>query len=158
VRRRADDYVLDFPADRPKPVPVPRGAAEALGRAPDFSLKGKTDWMAVFGTEEDVRGLRPDFKGLAALGVRGVIATAPGKSVDFVSRFFAPGSGVDEDPVTGSAHTLLAPYWAGRLGKPELSAVQVSKRGGQLACAVKGDRVEIAGKAVLYLQGEIVLP
>jgi predicted PhzF superfamily epimerase YddE/YHI9 len=104
-----------------------------------------------------VRGLQPDFARLGRVEARGVIATAPGTDVDFVSRFFAPRVGVLEDPVTGSAHTRLTPYWSKRLGKTELSARQVSRRGGSLRCRLRGDRVDIAGQAVLYLTGTITI-
>jgi predicted PhzF superfamily epimerase YddE/YHI9 len=109
----------------------------------------------VFDTEAEVLALRPDFRAISALGVHAVIVTAPGDISDFVSRFFAPSVGVDEDPVTGSAHCTLIPYWAEQLGKTELYARQVSKRGGELFCMLEGDRVKIAGNAVLYLKGEI---
>ena len=112
--------------------------------------------MAVYEDERTVRALTPDFARLAALG-EGVIATAPGDEVDFVSRFFAPAYGIDEDPVTGSAHCTLTPYWAARLGKRELEARQVSARGGELTCTESGDRTVIAGEAALYMTGTIVV-
>jgi predicted PhzF superfamily epimerase YddE/YHI9 len=115
------------------------------------------DFLAVFETEAEVRALRPDFAVLKNLECLGIIATAPGDGCDFVSRFFAPAAGVDEDPVTGSAHCTLIPYWSARLGKSKLSAQQISRRGGELFCDLTGDRVRIGGKAVLYLRGEIVL-
>ncbi|HLP02743.1 MAG TPA: PhzF family phenazine biosynthesis protein, partial [Opitutaceae bacterium] len=109
----------------------------------------------VFRREEELRALTPDFAKFGPLDAFGVIATAPGKSVDFVSRFFAPKAGINEDPVTGSAHCTLAPYWSKRLGKPRLRAEQLSARGGRLWCEVDGDRVKIAGHAVTYLRGQI---
>jgi len=112
------------------------------------------DYMALFDSEDEVRALQPDFRALAELG-RMIIATAPGRQADFVSRFFAPGLGIDEDPVTGSSHSTLIPYWAGRLGKTTLYALQVSRRGGELHCEHLGDRVKIAGNAVPYLEGWI---
>ena len=118
-------------------------------------LRGKTDFMAVLESEEQVRNLQLDVIVLSTLPVRGVIVTAKGDSVDFVSRFFAPQSGIAEDPVTGSAHTTLTPYWAGKLGKTKLSALQVSARGGILKTQLLGDRVEIAGQVRLYLTGTI---
>ena len=118
-------------------------------------LRGKTDFMAVLESEEQVRNLQLDVIVLSTLPVRGVIVTAKGDSVDFVSRFFAPQSGIAEDPVTGSAHTTLTPYWAEKLGKNELSALQVSSRGGVLKTKLLGNRVEIAGLVRLYMKGTI---
>ena len=126
----------------------------ALGRRPREVWTAR-DVMAVFDGEEDVRSLRPDRDRLGELECFGVIATAPGHEVDFVSRFFAPRQGVPEDPVTGSAHCTLVPYWARRLGKPRLHALQVSARGGELHCEDRGDRVKIAGRGVPYLAGTI---
>jgi PhzF family phenazine biosynthesis protein len=113
------------------------------------------DYMAVLESESAVAALSPDFRRLKALDLRGVIVTARGSTEDFVSRFFAPNYGIDEDPVTGSAHCTLAPYWAERLGKNRLTATQISKRTGHLICRVEGDRVFISGRAVNYLQGQI---
>jgi PhzF family phenazine biosynthesis protein len=123
--------------------------------APKKVFKGRNDLMLVFESESEIAALRPNFSLLEKLNARGVIATAKGDKVDFVSRFFAPQSGVAEDPVTGSAHTTLAPYWSTILGKSELSAVQLSMRKGFLHCKLLGDRVEISGEARLYLKGEI---
>jgi predicted PhzF superfamily epimerase YddE/YHI9 len=117
---------------------------------------GSRDYLCVYEREEDVASLRPDMSLLAGLDRFGVIATAPGSgAVDFVSRFFAPGDGIPEDPVTGSAHCTLIPYWSRRLGKSHLSARQISARGGELSCSLAGDRVKIGGRAVTYLRGEI---
>jgi predicted PhzF superfamily epimerase YddE/YHI9 len=127
-----------------------------LGARPTSALKSR-DYLAVFDSAETVRALTPDFAMLKTLDCLGIIATAPGDDCDFVSRFFAPAAGVDEDPVTGSAHCTLIPYWAARLGKNKLFARQISRRGGELFCELVGDRVRIGGKAVLYLRGEIVL-
>jgi len=113
--------------------------------------------MAVYGDEATVRGLAPDIRALAAIDRRGIIVTAPGDDYDFVSRFFAPAIGIDEDPVTGSAHCTLIPYWADRLGKTELHARQVSARGGDLYCRAMDERVCIAGRARLYLEGTLAL-
>jgi PhzF family phenazine biosynthesis protein len=157
VRREADLLVLDFPADRIEPVEVPQLLIEALGREPIETYKGKSDYLAVYGAEEHVAGLQPDLADLAMVPTRGIIVTAPGRQVDFVSRFFAPQVGVPEDPVTGSAHTTLTPYWSARLGKSELTAMQLSKRQGHLACRLAGSRVEIAGRAVPYLRGTITI-
>jgi predicted PhzF superfamily epimerase YddE/YHI9 len=157
VRREGDLLVLDFPADRVEPVSVPQLLIEALGREPIETYKGKTDFLVVYGVEEHVAALQPDLADLAMVPARGIIVTAPGRDVDFVSRFFAPQVGIDEDPVTGSAHTTLTPYWSARLGKCELTAMQLSKRQGRLACRHRGARVEIAGRAVPYLKGSITV-
>jgi PhzF family phenazine biosynthesis protein len=154
VTREGDLLALDFPARPPEPVPVSEGLVAALGRAPREAWKAR-DLMVVFDTEEDVRSLRPDQERLATLDFFAVMVTAPGRQVDFVSRFFAPRQGIPEDPVTGSSHCTLVPYWARRLGKPRLQALQVSPRGGELHCEDRGDRVKIAGRAVNYLEGTI---
>jgi PhzF family phenazine biosynthesis protein len=145
---------LDFPA-RPAPAVTPDPAlGRALGAAPEHVAQAR-DTLCVFPRAEDVLALRPDFAALARLDTFAVIATAPGGDCDFVSRFFAPRAGINEDPVTGSAHCTLTPYWAARLGRQRLHARQVSPRGGELWCELAGDRVRIAGHAVLYLRGEI---
>jgi len=154
VTRAGDRLALDFPAQPPAPCTPPDDLGAALGGAP-LEILGSVDYMAVFGSAAEVRALAPDFRRLARLDRRGVIATAPGSDCDFVSRFFAPRAGIDEDPVTGSAHCALIPYWARRLGKDRLFARQISARGGELDCALRGDRVTIAGRAVLYLEGTI---
>jgi PhzF family phenazine biosynthesis protein len=146
---------LDFPARPPMPCAVPEALGAALGREP-VALLAARDYLAVYDSPEQIAALAPDFAALARLDRFAVIVTAPGSGdVDFVSRFFAPAQGVDEDPVTGSAHCTLIPYWAARLGKTRLRARQLSRRGGYLSCALLGDRVSIAGRAVLYLQGTI---
>lgn len=149
--------VLDFPARPPaRYVGDVAPIAAALGASPASILKAR-DLVAVFESEQQVRALRPDFRALAAVASFACIVTAPGDKVDFVSRFFGPGVGVDEDPVTGSAHTTLIPYWAERLGKSTLHALQVSSRGGELFCEMKRDRVDIGGRVTPYLKGEIVV-
>jgi PhzF family phenazine biosynthesis protein len=154
VTRDDDLYTLDFPALPPRRL-EPRGdVAAALGRAPE-ELWDEMDLMAVFASEAEVAALRPDMAKVAALDTRGVIATAPGESCDFVSRFFAPRAGIPEDPVTGSAHCILAPYWAERLGKSRLAARQISARGGELAVARAGARVRISGRVAPYMEGRI---
>ena len=156
VTRRGDELAMDFPAWPPKPCEVPAGLADALGRDPGEMLVSG-DWLAVYEREADIAALKPDFVALRRLD-RAVIVTAPGSGgVDFVSRFFAPRAGIDEDPVTGRAHCQLIPYWAKRLGKARLSARQISQRGGALSCALDGERVTIAGQAQLYLEGTITL-
>ena len=153
VTRAGAGYVLDFPARPASPTSGGRELAAALGAPAPLEVHEGPYWMAVYPDEAAVRALSPDFKALALLPP--VIATAPGTDVDFVSRFFAPSFGVDEDPVTGSAHCTSTPYWAERLGRDELVARQVSARGGELRCALRGDRVAVAGDAVLYLRGTI---
>ena len=153
---RADGALsLDFPADQPRPVEEPVEITEAIGLKPFASFRGKTDYLLVYETEEQITGIKPDFSALKKTSARGIMVTAPGKACDFVSRFFAPGVGIDEDPVTGSAHTTLTPYWAERSGKTNFSAKQLSARGGTLQCTLQGDRVLISGKAFTYLRGEI---
>lgn len=156
VRRAQDRLVLNFPARPPLPRDDVGDLAGALGAAPAEVLAAR-DGFAVFESEGQVRALTPDMSQVAALNVMGVIATAPGEDCDFVSRFFAPGAGIPEDPVTGSAHCTLIPYWADRLGKTDMFARQISKRGGELHCRLEGDRVDIGGNAVLYLDGNIRL-
>jgi PhzF family phenazine biosynthesis protein len=150
-----DLYVLNFPADVIKPVSVVNTLVEALGSWPLETYKGRTDYMLVFSSEKEILGFKPDFNQLAQVEARGIMVTAPGDHVDFVSRFFGPRSGINEDPVTGSAHTTLTPYWAKRLGKNNLIAKQISKRSGELYLKNLGERVEIGGKAKAYLIGEI---
>ncbi len=145
---------MDFPARKAEPVTTVQALIKGLGAEP-VSVYRSRDYLAVFNTEEEVRSLQPDFTALAALDLFGVIVTAPGNRVDFVSRFFAPGAGIPEDPVTGSSHCTLIPYWAEQTGKNVLTAQQVSNRGGELFCENKGDRVVIGGKAVLYSAGTL---
>lgn len=154
VERSQNLYALDFPARPPAECAVEPGLAEALGAVPKLVL-GARDYLCVFDTEDQVRALAPNMEKLAALDRFACIATAPGRDCDFVSRFFAPAKGVPEDPVTGSAHCTLIPYWSKRLGKSRLHARQVSKRGGELWCEDRGERVKIAGQAVKYMEGQI---
>ena len=156
VRQESDGQLtLNFPADTMSAIdPIPE-LNEAMGKTAQNTYKGKTDIMLIYEQQQDVEALNPNFFLLKNLDVRGVIATAPGNEVDFVSRFFAPQSGVDEDPVTGSAHTSLTPYWAETLGKKRLTARQLSQRGGALSCELEGDRVLITGRGILYMKGEI---
>lgn len=154
VAREGGKMVMDLPSRPASPCETPAGLGEALGGVPKEVLKAR-DLLCVFDSEAEVLALQPDFKAITELGVHAVIVTAPGDRSDLVSRFFAPSVGVDEDPVTGSAHCTLVPYWAARLGKDDLYARQVSKRGGDLYCELRGDRVRMAGDAVLYLKGEI---
>jgi predicted PhzF superfamily epimerase YddE/YHI9 len=148
---------MDLPQWPAAPCPTPDGLVAGLGATPIETFDGHY-FMARFEDEAAVRALAPDFAALAEAVPFGVIATAPGDEVDVVSRFFAPNAGVDEDPVTGSAHCMLTPYWADRLGREELLARQVSERGGVVHCARRGDRCAISGNAVTYLVGEIRVP
>lgn len=157
VVRNGDVLTLDFPSRPAVPTTAPEGLIRGLGAKPKEVLKSR-DFLAVFADEAGVRALKPDFAVLKGLDCLGIIATAPGRDCDFVSRFFAPGAGVDEDPVTGSAHCTLIPYWAHRLEKRKLFARQVSARGGELFCELAGDRVRIGGRAAPYLRGEIQIP
>ncbi|MGB5190964.1 PhzF family phenazine biosynthesis protein [Robiginitalea sp.] len=158
VSRDADWLVLDFPADPPVAVELPDGLTDAIGASPEACFLGQTDYLLIYSDQREVDALNPDFFKLNQIDCRGVIASAPGEDVDFVSRFFAPRCGVPEDPVTGSAHTLLIPYWHGRLGKTRMMAHQRSKRGGALRCEYHGDRVHIGGQAVTYMKAELRLP
>ncbi len=157
VKKQGSRLQMDFPAQPPLPCEIPEALAMGLGGMRPVEVLAAADYMVVFDSEAVIRAIRPDHTLLGALDLRGVIVTAPGDDVDFVSRFFAPQLGVPEDPVTGSAHCELTPYWAGRLGKRNLSAKQVSKRGGSLACELSGDRVMISGSAVMFMEAEITL-
>jgi PhzF family phenazine biosynthesis protein len=149
---------LDFPATRPEPCEAPEGLLEALGsKGRKGVYKSRFDYLVELESADEVRRLAPDLQRLRALRVRGVIVTAPGDGgVDVVSRFFAPGAGVDEDPVTGSAHCAIGPYWADRLGRSTLRCYQASRRGGHLIVHVAGDRVKLRGSAVATVRGELV--
>lgn len=154
VERAGDLLAMDFPSRPAQPSPAPAALVAGLGRTPAEVLVAD-DYIAVFEDEADIHALVPDLARLAELGLRGVCVTAPGRDMDFVSRFFAPRYGIPEDPVTGSAHCELAPYWAARLGRTELAARQVSRRGGDVRCRLAGDRVVLAGGAVTFMTGEI---
>jgi PhzF family phenazine biosynthesis protein len=157
VSRSGDVLTLDFPSDKIERVDMSPQLIACFNSQPVEAYRGKTDYMLVFNNEEEIRKLVPDLPAISRIKSRGIIVTAPGAEVDFVSRFFAPQSGVDEDPVTGSAHTTLTPYWAQKTGKSELQAIQLSARKGFLKCAHLGDRVKISGQAKTYLQGEITV-
>lgn len=157
VSKKADSLILDFPIDEFGEIPISSEITNCFDKKPVEAYKGKTDYMLVYEKETDIINIKPQFEHIEKLKARGVIITARGKNVDFVSRFFAPQSGIIEDPVTGSAHTTLTPYWAKRLNKIELSAVQLSERKGYLQCKLIGERVEIGGQAKLYLKGEIFI-
>jgi len=158
VRRDGDLLTLDFPVDTPAEVEAPDELVRALGVRPLAAWRGKADYMLVYGSQLEIERINPDFGLLSRVPARGIIVTAEGEEADFVSRFFGPRAGVNEDPVTGSAHTTLTPYWAARLGKQELRAIQVSRRRGWLQCRMAGDRVEISGQARAYLEGWIEVP
>jgi PhzF family phenazine biosynthesis protein len=156
VTREGDLYALDFPSRPPKRIEPPRDLLAAIGTEPDQVWLAR-DYLAVFEKEAHVRAIKPDFRKLSEMNMYALIVTAPGESADFVSRFFAPGHGIDEDPVTGSAHCTLIPFWSERLGRKKLRAVQISKRTGELFCEDRGDRVKIAGRAVLFAEGKIYI-
>ena len=155
VSRSGELLTLDFPVDTVSRTQPREDLAQALGAWPLEFHRGRTDYFLVYGSQQDIEAMTPDFALLSQVPARGIIVTARGQDADFVSRFFAPQSGVPEDPVTGSAHTSLTPYWAARLGKSELTAMQLSSRRGWLRCSLAGDRVRISGQARLYLTGEI---
>lgn len=163
VRQSGDGYVMDFPATPPEPAPAPDGLADALGAVPVWTGRSRFDVFAVLESAAAVRGLAPDHTALARLDARGVIVTARADTAradtdrqpDVVSRFFAPGSGVPEDPVTGSAHCAIGPYWAGVLGVDAVSCYQASARGGHVGVRVRGDRVDLAGRAVTVYRAEL---
>jgi len=157
VEKRGELLSLNFPTDTLEPVDIFSGITDAFGIKPALVYKGKTDYLLIYDNEDEIKRITPNFDVIAQLPVRGVIITAKGNTVDFVSRFFAPQSGVNEDPVTGSAHTTLIPYWSNQLNKTELTAMQLSKRTGYLVCKYLNDRVEISGQAKLYLTGEIYI-
>lgn len=152
VHRRGALLELDFPSRPAKETTAPNELIAALGLRPAATLKSR-DWLVVYESETQIKSLKPRFDLLRNLDK--VIVTAPGSEVDFVSRFFAPGAGINEDPVTGSAHCTLIPYWAGRLGRTTLRARQLSRRTGELFCELRGERVGIAGNAVLYSSGKL---
>lgn len=154
VRRSAGGYVLNFPARPSDPIEPPAGLAQALGAEPSEVYVNQFNHMAIFEDAAVVRRLTPDMAAIATMGRPGVIATAPGdEGFDFVSRYFAPAKGIPEDPVTGAAHCMAAPYWAKRMGKTEFRAFQASRRGGEIHCRLLGDRVELEGSCVFYLEG-----
>jgi len=154
VEKIGSRYVLDFPSRPGVAAEAPAGLIEALGLEPKEVFKSR-DYMLVYESEADVKAIKPNFEALARIDTHAVIITAKGDDADFISRFFAPEVGVPEDPVTGSAHCTLIPYWAEKLGKNELYAKQVSSRGGELFCELVGGRVKIGGNAVLFMKGEI---
>ena len=161
AKKGDDDWLtMDFPNLPFEQRPTPDAIKEALSGVPDLAyfVPNDTNYMVVLADEAAVKAAEPDLRTLKTLGNQGLIITAPGQDCDFVSRYFAPGAGIDEDPVTGSIHSVLVPYWAEKLGKTRFDARQVSRRGGVLRCELKGDRVAIAGQAVLFMEGSVHLP
>lgn len=156
VKKKGQQFEMDFPASTPAPCTFPDLLVEGLGCRP-LEVLAADDYLAVFDSEATVRAIVPNQALLSQLDLRCVVITAPGTEVDFVSRVFGPKFGISEDPVTGSAHCELAPYWAKKLGKNRLSARQVSKRGGNLLCEVKADRVLLTGHAVTFMEADISL-
>lgn len=157
VEVRRDQFVLNFPVDPPIEIELTEALVSATDKRAIAAYKGKTDYMLVFDKEDDIRTMQPNLPVIARLEARGVIVTARGSECDFVSRFFAPAAGVNEDPVCGSAHTTLIPYWANQLNTNELKAYQLSERGGKLHCRLLENRVMLGGNAVLYMKGEIYI-
>lgn len=157
VSKQDSFLTLNFPTDTITPITLTDEMRACFNHQPKQAFKGKTDFMFVFDDEEQIQEMLPALDNIRKLGGRGTIVTAKGKQTDFVSRFFAPQAGVNEDPVTGSAHTTLIPFWAKQLHKPSLTAIQLSNRKGFLKCRHLGDRVEIGGEAKLYLRGEIFI-
>jgi len=157
VSRNESWLTLDFPVDKLSPLDINAAMKKCTTANILEAYQGRSDYMFVLSDQKTVKESHFDLLAIAALGRRGIIVTSEGKDVDFVSRFFAPAFGIPEDPVTGSSHTTLTPYWSNRLGKKKLTAKQVSARGGDLKCELSGDRVLISGQAVLYMKGEILL-
>lgn len=157
VKKEGESISMNFPSDKPVQSAITDNILKCFNIPPVSVLKGKTDLLLIYEKEEDIINLIPDLSSIEKIKVRGIIVTAPGNQSDFVSRFFAPQSGVNEDPVTGSAHTTLTPYWSEILNKEELTAIQLSSRKGYLICKNLNDRIEISGTAKLYLKGEIFI-
>ncbi len=156
VTRSRAGYIMDFPTRLSQEVATPAGLPEALGAAPLEVRVNSFNYLAVLENEKVVRELAPDLAFIARMDRPGVIVTAPGDGrYDFISRYFAPAKGIPEDPVTGAAHCMLAPYWAKRLGKTEFRAFQASRRGGEMVCRLNGDRTELEGTCVFFLEGEV---
>lgn len=157
VSKEADFLTLNFPTDTFSQIELSNEILQCFDQKPKIAFKGKTDFMLVFDNENQIQNLKPSFDKIVKLVGRGVIVTAKGDKVDFVSRFFSPQTGVNEDHVTGSTHTTLIPFWSNKLNKTELTAVQLSERKGYLRCKYLNDRIEISGQGKLYLKGEIYL-
>lgn len=157
VTKNGDLLTLNFPSDKIEEIELTEELTNGFNIKPKSVYKGKTDFLFIYNNENEIENLKPEIEKISKLNCRGIIVTAKGNKSDFVSRFFAPQSGVNEDPVTGSAHTTLTPYWSKELGKTELTAIQLSERKGYLKCKFLNERVEISGNCVLYLIGEIFI-
>ena len=157
ITKVEDGLCLNFPSDQPVTIKTDPLFLEILGTEPLMLLRGKDDYLAVFENQKQIKNMQPNFSLLKKLDARGLVISAPGDEVDFVSRCFYPEAGIEEDPVTGSAHTMLTPYWASQLSKDELEAHQLSKRGGKLNCRLQNDRVYISGGSVIYFEGAILI-
>ena len=157
ITKVEDGLCLNFPSDQPVTIKTDPLFLEILGIEPLMLLRGKDDYLAVFENQKQIKNMQPNFSLLKKLDARGLVISAPGDEVDFVSRCFYPEAGIEEDPVTGSAHTMLTPYWASQLSKDELEAHQLSKRGGKLICRLENDRVYISGTSVIYFEGTIAI-
>lgn len=157
VTRENDLIVLNFPSSKIEVIEIPDNIKNAFNLESIKCIKGRDDLMLIFENESDIQNLNPDFQKITESKARGIIVTAESQEFDFVSRFFAPAVGINEDPVTGSAHTMLIPYWAKQLNKTEMVAKQVSERGGIIHCHHLGERIKIGGKAVTYLVGKVIL-
>ena len=155
ITKVEDGLCLNFPSDLPVTIKTDPLFLEILGIEPLLLLRGKDDYLAVFENQKQIKNMQPNFSLLKKLDARGLVISAPGDEVDFVSRCFYPEAGIEEDPVTGSAHTMLTPYWVSQLSKDELEAHQLSKRGGKLICRLENDRVYISGSSVIYFEGII---
>jgi len=157
VRKNGAGYLMDFPSRPSQPIPSPPGLAEAVGATPLVVTENDFNYLALLENEETLRHVAPDMAALIRIGKPGLIVTAPSSDpqYDFVSRYFAPIKGIPEDPVTGSAHCVLAPFWAERLGKTDFTAFQASPRGGKVLCRLRGDRTELEGECVFYLEGQV---
>lgn len=155
VTKNNEWLTLNFPIDPIEKIALTTELTSCFNKTPIAAYSGLADYMLVFNSQQDIEQIQPDLPKIAQFKRRGIIVTAKGNDVDFVSRYFAPAFGINEDPVTGSAHTTLMPYWTKQLSKNELNAKQLSERGGYLKCKLINDRVEISGQAVLYLTGEI---
>ena len=157
MRKKSSCLTLDFPVDEFQPIAITDEILNCFDKKPIEAYKGKTDYMLIFEKESHITDIQPQLEIISKLDARGVIITAKSETVDFVSRFFAPQSGIIEDSVTGSAYTTLTPYWAEKLNKTKLTSIQMSARKGHLQCNLSGKRVEISGQAKLYLAGEIFI-
>ncbi|MFC2151548.1 PhzF family phenazine biosynthesis protein [Bacteroidota bacterium] len=156
IEKKDELITMDFPSNKPEPIKEPKFLVEALGKNP-LEILNSRDLLVVYKNQQEIEAIKPDYGLLEKIDTFGIIITAPGEDSDFVSRFFAPRAGINEDPVTGSAHTILIPYWAEKLNKTRMSAIQLSERIGKLQCEYLGNRVKISGTAKLFIKGEIII-